>query len=77
MPVEDARVNIIVTGRVQGVFFRASALEQAQRLNLHGWVKNLADRKYTLDIEDLSGFGFLFTQRGTPRTYGINLTVNF
>jgi acylphosphatase len=40
---ELARVNLIVTGRVQGVFFRASTLEQAQSLNLTGWVKNLPD----------------------------------
>jgi acylphosphatase len=36
-------VTILVSGRVQGVFYRASALEQAQSLNLTGWVKNLAD----------------------------------
>ncbi|MBI5508296.1 MAG: acylphosphatase [Deltaproteobacteria bacterium] len=38
-----ARVSVIVTGSVQGVFFRASTLEQAQGLNLTGWVKNLPD----------------------------------
>lgn len=38
-----ASVNLLVTGNVQGVFFRASTLEQAQQLNLSGWVKNLAD----------------------------------
>jgi acylphosphatase len=43
MADEQARVNVIVTGRVQGVFFRASTLERAQSLNLTGWVKNLPD----------------------------------
>jgi acylphosphatase len=38
-----ARANILVFGMVQGVFFRASTLEQAQSLNLNGWVKNLPD----------------------------------
>ncbi|MEO0593314.1 MAG: acylphosphatase [Myxococcota bacterium] len=37
------RVSIFITGRVQGVFFRASALERAQSLNLLGWVRNLPD----------------------------------
>ena len=37
------RVELIVVGRVQGVFFRASTLEQAQSLNLVGFVENLPD----------------------------------
>jgi len=32
-----------VTGRVQGVFFRASTRIEAQRLGLRGWVRNLPD----------------------------------
>jgi acylphosphatase len=32
-----------VSGHVQGVFFRASAREQAQRLGLRGYARNLAD----------------------------------
>jgi acylphosphatase len=51
MADELARVNILVLGKVQGVFFRASALEQAQRLNLSGWVKNLADGSVELMAE--------------------------
>ena len=37
------RIEVIVIGRVQGVFFRASTLEQAQSLNLVGFVENLPD----------------------------------
>ena len=43
MTDEMGRLNLFVTGTVQGVFFRASTLEQAQSLNLTGWVKNLPD----------------------------------
>ena len=32
-----------ITGRVQGVFYRASARDKAQQLGLRGWVKNLPD----------------------------------
>lgn len=32
-----------VGGRVQGVFFRASAREEAQRLGVSGYAKNLRD----------------------------------
>ena len=36
-------VRFIVIGKVQGVFFRASAREQARRLDLSGHAKNLDD----------------------------------
>jgi acylphosphatase len=36
-------VRFIVTGRVQGVFYRASAREQALRLGLAGHAKNRSD----------------------------------
>ena len=32
-----------VSGRVQGVFFRAETRRKAVQLGLNGWVKNLAD----------------------------------
>ncbi|OOG59965.1 acylphosphatase [Rhodanobacter sp. C03] len=35
--------KFIVSGRVQGVFYRASTREQALRLGLTGYVKNLPD----------------------------------
>src|SRR4030042_5488799 len=37
------RINALVSGFVQGVFFRASTRERAAELRLGGWVRNLSD----------------------------------
>lgn len=37
------RIQLIVRGRVQGVFFRATAQREARQLGLTGWVKNRSD----------------------------------
>lgn len=37
------RVYFVVSGLVQGVFYRASAEAEARRLGLTGWVGNLPD----------------------------------
>ena len=39
----NARVLALVRGRVQGVFFRDFTEDQARRLGLYGWVRNLPD----------------------------------
>jgi acylphosphatase len=37
------RVHVYISGTVQGVGYRYSTLEMAQRLSLKGWVRNLPD----------------------------------
>jgi len=37
------RVHVYVSGRVQGVFFRATTRDTAQERGVDGWVKNLDD----------------------------------
>jgi acylphosphatase len=36
-------VHVIISGRVQGVWFRASTKQKAEQLNLKGWVRNTID----------------------------------
>jgi acylphosphatase len=36
-------VRLCITGRVQGVGYRAWALQMASRLGLRGWVRNRSD----------------------------------
>ncbi len=38
-----ARLRMLVHGRVQGVFFRHAAAQEARSLGLRGWVRNLAN----------------------------------
>ena len=42
--------SVSVRGRVQGVFFRAWLREQAEALNLSGWVRNCADGSVAANI---------------------------
>jgi len=35
--------HVIITGKVQGVFFRMETMRTAERSNIKGWVKNRAD----------------------------------
>jgi len=37
------RAHVLVTGRVQGVFFRTETQDEAMRHNVAGWVRNLPD----------------------------------
>ena len=42
-PPPHARVHVHVAGKVQGVWFRESARQEAERLGVGGWVRNLPD----------------------------------
>ncbi len=37
------KAHTLITGQVQGVFFRQSTCNRARELGLRGWVKNLLD----------------------------------
>ena len=36
-------IRLIIKGKVQGVFYRATAKDVAEQLGIKGWVKNLPD----------------------------------
>ncbi|NVB84110.1 MAG: acylphosphatase [Kofleriaceae bacterium] len=45
------RIRAIVTGRVQGVSFRAATEHEARRLGVVGWVRNKPDGSVELEAE--------------------------
>jgi acylphosphatase len=47
----DERRNLRVIGKVQGVFYRATAKEKADELGLTGWVRNCVDGSVEAIIE--------------------------
>jgi acylphosphatase len=44
-------VDLVVTGHVQGVFFRAAMREQADRAGVTGWVRNEPDGSVQAHLE--------------------------
>lgn len=48
---EMVRAHILISGRVQGVFFRSTMKEVADELGLKGWVRNLPDGRVEAVVE--------------------------
>ena len=40
-----SNVHVLISGRVQGVWFRVSTKQKAEQLGLTGWVRNTHDGK--------------------------------
>jgi acylphosphatase len=66
---ELERVHILVSGRVQGVFFRAHTQDYANSLGIKGWVRNTRDGRVEIvaegEKERLEKF-ILWCRQGPP-----------
>ena len=65
------RRRFVVSGRVQGVFYREGAKSEAQRLGLKGWAKNLDDGSVEVVAEgDATAIELLarWLRQGPPRS---------
>jgi acylphosphatase len=74
------QARLLITGKVQGVFYRASCQEIAQRLGLSGWVKNLSDGNVEALVQgEKVGIEKLINwcKKGPPDAVVSNLNVNW
>jgi acylphosphatase len=72
------RVHVHVAGRVQGVWYRASAARKASELGLTGWVRNLPDGRVELVAEgdaDMVDSLLAWCRRGPPMAQVARLDV--
>ena len=63
-------VHLLISGKVQGVFFRETSRRLAEKLNITGWIKNTPGGKVevlvTGDEKDLDDF-VNFCKKGPQR----------
>jgi len=63
------RYHVLISGRVQGVFFRANTWKKARSLGLTGWVRNLPDGcvEAVFEGEDIAALAMKeWCRTGTP-----------
>ena len=72
-------VSIIITGKVQGVYYRQSAKEKARELNVTGEVRNMPDDTVSViatgTTEQLNQL-IEWCKQGPTRARVINVTVD-
>ncbi len=49
--MNSKRVHLLISGRVQGVYFRQSMMETAEKNNVLGWVQNLPNNRVEAILE--------------------------
>ena len=74
------RIRVLVSGDVQGVWFRISTQDKANKLGLTGWVKNLFSNAVEIVAEgDMETLGELtgLLQTGPPNAKVEKLSIEW
>lgn len=74
------RVHAHISGRVQGIFFRSETEDEANRLGVNGWVRNLRDGRVEAVFEgdrDKVEKLIQFCRRGPPGARVTNVQVSW
>jgi len=77
---DHAAFRALVSGRVQGVFFRDSTRRRAHELRLSGWVRNLPDGRveaYAAGARDACEVLLAFLRTGPPRASVTHVDVQW
>ncbi len=78
--MENRRVKVIISGLVQGVFFRASTREMAVSKGLTGWVRNMPDGHVEALFEgpgDIIGEAVKWCRQGPAGASVVNVQENW
>ena len=75
-----AKIKVKIVGKVQGVFFRHSARQQALAFKINGWIRNLPDGSVLSEAsgprESLVSF-IAWCKQGPPRAFVENVDVQW
>lgn len=72
------RVHLVVSGRVQGVWYRGAMQEEARRLGVTGWARNRPDGRVEVEAEgepEAVDALVAWARRGPPSARVANVTV--
>lgn len=75
------QAHLKISGRVQGVFYRAHARDEAAKLNLKGYIKNLQDGTVEAILQSPEKkplFKFKeWTHQGSPSSFVHDVEISF
>ena len=72
------QAHVTVSGKVQGVLYRAETASRARRLGVNGWVRNLTDGRVEamFEGEEASVEKMIdFCRRGPPNAYVVDVNI--